>query len=133
MNAARTVLKTETWNSMGSACVICGNPATDLDECFIPKSAVMGRAKTERLSINNILNCAPLCNPCNTNVTHKGRVVERQAKLLSTGMEAVTEWGFKPGDYDDGTLMDIGAMITQAWVISMQMKTRYDIRAMADL
>ncbi len=129
----RRALKGINFYQMGVICVICGAPATDMHECFVNRGAVMQRIKDERREINSIYNVVPLCNHCNLNITHKGEVKARQAKLVSVGLEYVIECHANPGDYTDEQLMKYGADIVQSWIDELGLRAHQSVAALAEL
>ena len=119
--------------TFSSTCPICSKGAQVLHELWIPKSAVMEALPEKRSAINAVENMALICNQCNMEMTHDMQVKIRRVKLIQMGQQLILDRGGLPGHASDECLIEHGIERVQAWLDSMQMKTRYDARRMAGL
>ena len=87
----------------------------------------------KRAAINAPENMALLCNACNMEMTAKKEVIIRRVKLIQMGQQFILDRGGLPGHASNTCLIECGIERVQAWLDSMEMKTRYDAKSMAGL
>lgn len=108
----------------------CENPGTDMHECFVPKSAVMCMENKARAKINMMNNCVLICNYHNLHISHTQQQALRRKKVRQAGLRALLGAAdmSKPED-----IMNAGVYVIQAWVDSLELKGKVNIREMAGL